>query len=49
MSKKHKKGTLEYASELPPDMPSPPKIKIYKETFGAIIDITEEWHKANPD
>lgn len=31
------------------DLPKPPRIHVYKETFGGIVDITDEWYKENGD
>ena len=30
-------------------LPETPKVSIYKETFGSLIDITDEWYKNNRD
>lgn len=28
-------------------LPETPSVKIYKETFGGIIDVTDKWNKEN--
>ncbi|WP_342759382.1 hypothetical protein [Kineothrix sedimenti] len=30
-----------------PDLPDAPRLEIYKETFGDLINITDEWYKNN--
>lgn len=30
-----------------PDLPIAPRIEIYKETFGGLVNITEQWYKEN--
>lgn len=30
-----------------PDLPNAPRLEIYKETFGGLENITEQWYKEN--
>lgn len=32
---------------LDPDLPTAPRLQIYKETFGGLENITEQWYKEN--
>lgn len=29
------------------DLPDAPRLEIYKETFGDLINVTDEWYKEN--
>ena len=29
------------------DFPEAPRLEIYKETFGGLVNVTEEWYKEN--
>lgn len=38
---------MQYIYEDDPDLPEAPRLEIYKETFGGLENITEQWYKEN--
>lgn len=44
---KKKFSNYYFYNDCDPNLPDAPKIKVYQETFGGLIDITEQWYKEN--